>query len=81
MGQAGGPGQISYSSLTGNTEAAARRRGASCHCHAKMKHADTTSLALKPRRKDVKNKVRSASHSWVFENTALIPFSPFSPVP
>lgn len=42
---------------------------------------EATSLALKPRRKDVKNKVRSANHSWVFENTALIPFSPFSPVP
>lgn len=54
VGEAGGPGLITYSSPVGNTEGAARKRGATCHCHAKMKHANTMSSALKSRKKECK---------------------------
>lgn len=38
----------------GSQEVTARKTGASCHCRAKTKHAYTTTLTLKSRKKDVK---------------------------
>lgn len=54
-------------------EAAARKRGGSCHCCAKTKHANTPSLALKSRKKHVK-KATPTDHLLVCfqKNTYLI---------
>ena len=69
MGQAGGLGLTFYSSLMGNMESAGRKRGASCHCHAKTKHANTRSLALKSRKKAGGGEARPTDHLQVFSKT------------